>query len=189
MFSFKIIYYVRSRFQDMKHWIFLKLMVIISIQTSLISMEETERVYNVIQHHPTAFVSKFEAKSTTAALCECYNATELTSPEIECRLFFLIKNNTCIFSIVRVMLSFRCSGNEIPSDLPKNLQRITISGSDIKNLSRNSLQPYRETLMDVWVVRIIFFLFASCQMADCLSIRNDIYKFIHQRPFQARGFS
>lgn len=46
----------------------------------------------------------------------------------------------------------RCFGKElkqIPDDLPKNLQRLTITDSDIKNIDRDALQPYKETLMEV----------------------------------------
>lgn len=53
---------------------------------------------------------------------------------------------------IKKKLNFRCFGKElkeIPSDLPNNLQRLTISDSNIKNLSRNAFQPYRDTLMDV----------------------------------------
>lgn len=51
------------------------------------SMEETERMRKVV-HHQTTFVSKMEQtpqKLKPNSICDCYNATDLTSTEVECR--------------------------------------------------------------------------------------------------------
>lgn len=95
-----------------------------------LAMEEEDRMNQVVLKE-TAFVSKVEPRKPRPWSCDCYNTTEVNqTEEVECR----------------------CHGKElkaIPTDLPGNLHRLTITDSEIKNLSRNSLQPYKDTLRDV----------------------------------------
>ncbi|KAK5648565.1 hypothetical protein RI129_003457 [Pyrocoelia pectoralis] len=78
------------------------------------------------------FISKMESKRSQNSTwtCECYNATYALELELECR----------------------CHGRgllEIPTDLDENLDRITLTDSEIKVIKANSFQPYKDTLRDI----------------------------------------
>lgn len=93
-------------------------------------MENAGRLQKVVQHE-TAFVSKVEPQKVKPWNCDCYNVTDISNiEETECT----------------------CYGKElktIPSDLPKRLRRLTVTDSEISSISRDSFQPYKDTLTDV----------------------------------------
>lgn len=128
--------------QDMRYALLLVRLLSLVLFGASVAMENAERVPQVI-HEQTAFVSKVEPKKVKPWTCDCYNATTEVNQtdEVECR----------------------CFGKEfrvVPEDLARNLHRLTITDSDISILGRDSLQPYKDTLRDVWVLlrSVAFFL-------------------------------
>lgn len=116
--------------QDMRY-VQLLVQLCLVLFGSSVAMENVDRVPQVV-HEQTAFVSKVEPKKVKPWTCDCYNATMEANQtyEVECR----------------------CFGKEfrvVPQDLVKNLQRLTITDSDISILNRDSFQPYKDTLRDV----------------------------------------
>lgn len=110
--------------------ILFQIMFVYAFLTIILSITEAANVETSKLPQEIAFVSKVKPQTRPEQKCDCYNTSENYQIEVECS----------------------CSGKalmRIPSNLPKNMSKLSVTDSEMRFFTRADLDPYRQNLKEM----------------------------------------